>query len=125
MRSTTALIFGLLVALCLSSRGISAAEAVDAGRDTQRIHLDISGRVQGVGFRDFTQRAARQLSIVGWVRNIPNGHVEIVAEGKEASIQKFQEQVKKGPLGARVDEVKTLTVDDAGKYKNFDIKESL
>ena len=48
-----------------------------------------------------------------------------VAEGKEAAIQKLQEQVRKGPLGARVDGIKTLTVDDAEKLKDFDIKESL
>ena len=120
-----ALIWSSLVALCLFGRSVAAADAVDAERATQRIHLEISGRVQGVGFRDFTQRAARQLSIAGWVRNIPNGRVELVAEGKEAAIQKFQEQIKKGPLGARVDGVKTLTVDDAEKFKDFDIKESL
>ncbi len=125
MRPIVALIFGSIFALCLSGCGVPAAETTEAERGTQRIHLEISGRVQGVGFRDFTQRAARQLSIVGWVRNIPNGRVELVAEGKEAAIQKLQEQVRKGPLGARVDGIKTLTVDDAEKLKDFDIKESL
>ena len=65
----------------------------------------ISGRVQGVGFRYFTQRVAVQHGIAGWVRNTPDGRVEIEAGGDTGAMRQFEAQIASGPPGARVDHV--------------------
>jgi len=60
------------------------------------------GHVQGVGFRAFTHRNARDLQLKGWVRNLTNGQVEIVAEGPGKSLEELLARVKKGPAGSHV-----------------------
>ena len=65
----------------------------------------ISGRVQGVGFRFFTEECAAREGIHGWVRNVPNGGVEIEAEGEAESLERFEQRIRHGPRGARVDQV--------------------
>ena len=72
------------------------------------IHLEISGRVQGVGFRWFVQDEARELGLAGWVRNKPDGNVELAAGGNAQSLQEFAARVRRGPPGARVDNAKEL-----------------
>jgi acylphosphatase len=92
---------------------------------TQRIHFEISGRVQGVGFREFIQRTAKSLAVTGWARNLASGTVEVAAEGKEAAVKEFQEKLKKGPRGSQVDGTKALPVDDAEVYDaEFEVRES-
>jgi acylphosphatase len=70
----------------------------------------ITGRVQGVGFRYFTQHVAVQHGISGWVRNTPDGHVEIEAEGDDQAMRQFESQVSTGPAGADVDLVDTREI---------------
>ena len=65
----------------------------------------ISGRVQGVGFRFFTEAAAMHEVIDGWVRNLPDGRVEVAAEGDADAMDRFERSVRHGPPGARVDDV--------------------
>ena len=65
----------------------------------KRYHLFISGIVQGVGFRWYTQRIARSNNICGWVKNLPDGRVEVVAEGKEEDVENFLNALKEGYLG--------------------------
>ncbi len=65
----------------------------------------VRGRVQGVGFRFFAERAARELGVRGWVRNLPDGSVETVAEGEDEAIATFIERMKRGPLSSRVDRI--------------------
>lgn len=67
----------------------------------------ISGRVQGVGFRYFTQDAAVHEDVCGWVRNMADGRVEVEAEGETEAVQRFEIRVRCGPPGARVDGVET------------------
>ena len=69
----------------------------------------ISGRVQGVGFRYFTEAAAAREGLHGWVRNLPDRRVEIAAEGEADAVERFERQIRQGPPGARVDHVQ---VDD-------------
>lgn len=71
----------------------------------QAVHLLIKGRVQGVFFRKFTHLKARELGLSGWVRNLPDGRVELVAEGDPECLQRFIHWCHKGPDAARVDEV--------------------
>lgn len=62
----------------------------------------ISGRVQGVGFRYFAQRAARDLGVTGWARNLDDGRVEVHANGSLKVLDDFEARLRKGPLGADV-----------------------
>ena len=62
----------------------------------------VSGRVQGVGFRFFAERAARSAGVRGWVRNLPDGRVETVAEGEEDAVTRYLEKIGRGPFGGSV-----------------------
>ena len=63
----------------------------------------VAGRVQGVGFRYVTDAAAARSGIDGWVRNLPDGRVEIAAEGEADALERFEREVRQGPRGARVE----------------------
>jgi acylphosphatase len=65
----------------------------------------VTGRVQGVGYRFFAERAARELDVRGWVRNLPDGSVETVVEGEEEAIARYVDRLRQGPRGARVESV--------------------
>ncbi|MGH7730988.1 MAG: acylphosphatase [Candidatus Eiseniibacteriota bacterium] len=69
---------------------------------THSVHLVVRGRVQGVGFRYFVQRRADSMGIDGWVRNRPDGAVEMEAEGPKAELECLVGAVSRGPSGARV-----------------------
>ncbi len=74
------------------------------------VRLLVRGRVQGVGFRWFAREQARRCDLAGWVRNAPDGTVEIVAAGDPAYIDRFVDAVRRGPPGARVDAVECVPV---------------
>jgi len=69
------------------------------------VHTIISGRVQGVSFRAWTADVARELGLIGWVRNLPDGTVEAVFSGEEAVIAEMLKRLREGPPAARVDHV--------------------
>jgi acylphosphatase len=71
-----------------------------------RVRLVVSGRVQGVGFRWFVRETARQRRLAGWVRNRPDGSVELETSGDEGSVRELIEALRRGPPGARVEEVR-------------------
>lgn len=72
----------------------------------REVYLKISGRVQGVGFRRWSERTANEIGgISGWVRNAEDGSVEILMRGEEKNIEEMIEKCRKGPLFARVDDV--------------------
>ncbi len=86
------------------------------------LHLIVSGRVQGVGFRFFTQEKARLSGITGYVKNLANNDVEIYAEGEEQNIANFFQQTKKGPSFSRViDAQAEWNKITEKKYNNFSI----
>ena len=94
---------------------------IEVNRKMQLFVL-ISGKVQGVGFRNFTQMNAKRLGINGYAKNLPNGKVEVVAEGDKAQLDALVAFLKKGPRFARVD---SLDVDErpfTGEYKTFGIR---
>jgi acylphosphatase len=70
-----------------------------------RLHLWISGKVQGVGYRDAMVEAATAHGVAGWVRNLPDGRVEAVAEGAPAQLRDLVAWCRRGPAEARVDGV--------------------
>ncbi|MDF7774478.1 acylphosphatase [Sphingomonas sp. AOB5] len=81
---------------------------------TQRII--VSGRVQGVTYRDWTIRTAKKLGLVGWVRNLSDGRVEILADGEDEAIGQLVDACREGPPLARVDHVSAVPdTDKPGK----------
>ena len=86
------------------------------------IHCIISGSVQGVGFRDYVQRSADDLQIAGWVRNLSDGTVELVAQGSSEVLKEFVEFLNEGSLGSTVEgvAVEWHTMRDA--YDDFSIR---
>lgn len=70
----------------------------------------ISGRVQGVGYRMFAAEAARHEALTGWARNLPDGRVEVLAEGDAEALSRYEWRLWQGPPGARVDDVDTEDV---------------
>jgi acylphosphatase len=90
---------------------------------TVTVRYVVSGRVQGVGFRWFAQRTARSLHLTGWVRNLPDGRVEIVAQGPTVAIAAFGNLIASGPRIGHVDDVEIYDIPhDTNTYKSFDIK---
>jgi acylphosphatase len=82
----------------------------------------ISGRVQGVGFRVFAQDAAAREGLHGWVHNLPDGRVEIAAEGDAEAVDRFERRIRHGPPAARVDDVEVDHVPPTGHPVGFQIK---
>lgn len=83
-------------------------------RDRVRTHVWVSGVVQGVGFRYFAQRTARALAISGSARNLPDGRVEVIAEGPRAQVESFVDHIRTGPAGSRVTDVRVEWETPAG-----------
>jgi acylphosphatase len=77
--------------------------------------------VQGVGFRWFVQRSARDNGVVGWVRNLPDGDVELHAEGESAAVERLAQDVRQGPRGSRVDRYDLQDVSVKGTFGDFEI----
>ncbi|MDP8972219.1 MAG: acylphosphatase [Actinomycetota bacterium] len=73
--------------------------------DEERAHVFVSGRVQGVSFRDATRSQAEQLGLSGWVRNTQDGQVEAVFEGDPDTVRQMIEWCKSGPSSADVEDV--------------------
>ncbi len=70
--------------------------------DEARAHAHVTGYVQGVGFRWFTLRLAQQYGLTGWVRNRPDGSVELEAEGEREVVETFLGEVRSGPRSGRI-----------------------
>lgn len=79
-----------------------------------RVHVVVTGRVQGVWFRDSCQREARALGVSGWVRNRMDGSVDAEFEGPEAAVERMVAWCREGPPRARVDDVEVATVAATG-----------
>jgi len=75
-------------------------------------HVEVTGRVQGVGFREFTRTIAQRLGIAGWVRNREDGCVEVAAFGKASQIETLLAALRRGPAGGSVHEVRKLPIDE-------------
>jgi acylphosphatase len=87
-----------------------------------RVHCIVHGRVQGVAFRAATQRQAQQLGVHGWVRNRPDGTVELLAEGEQVSVQRLVDWCHGGPTGARVTQVQVDWQPPVGECVGFEIR---
>lgn len=85
------------------------------------VHLIVSGMVQGVGFRYYVHHAARRHYLCGWVKNLPDGRVEAVAEGDEEELRGFVQEIKKGSRFSRVDEVQVEWQPFSRQFNSFNI----
>jgi acylphosphatase len=87
----------------------------------KRAQIIITGRVQGVFFRDYTRENAIKLGLNGWVKNLAAGHVAAVVEGEEDRIEKLIELLKKGPPAARIKDVKVVWQKPENEFDDFTI----
>jgi len=85
-------------------------------------HFLIRGRVQGVGYRWFVQRAASRLGILGYVRNLPSGDVEVRAQAEEAVLRDFKQELLRGPHSARVHDIVEEDLPLSDDYSSFLIR---
>lgn len=90
-----------------------------------RVHIWVTGRVQGVGFRAHVEYYGSGIGVTGWVRNVGYDTVETIAEGTRTQIDKFIEMVKQGPRASRVDEARVEYETITGEFKEFSVKRSL
>jgi acylphosphatase len=87
-----------------------------------RVKILVTGRVQGVGFRQFTAIRARALGLRGFARNLPNGQVEVVAEGERSALLRLLEAIGSGPPGAEVSDLRTDWADEPASAREFLIR---
>jgi acylphosphatase len=81
----------------------------------------VRGLVQGVGYRFFAVRSAERHGIVGTVRNMPDGSVEVIAEGSPAALEAFRKELERGPAHARVTAIEEMEIEPSGRYKRFEV----
>lgn len=82
----------------------------------------ISGRVQGVGYRFFAQRSSAKHQVRGYVKNLEDGRVEILAEGSAVAVEAFRLDLAAGPTYSQVGEIEELIVETSGLYSSFRIE---
>jgi acylphosphatase len=84
-------------------------------------HVSVTGRVQGVFFRGWTQDQANELGVTGWVRNCPDGRVDMHIEGEEDAVRQLIERLHRGPPTARVEDVHVWNV-ELFEYDDFEVR---
>ena len=90
--------------------------------DLARVHIWVSGRVQGVGFRAFVLQSGALFGLTGWVRNVGYEAVETVAEGRREVLERFTEVVKTGPRASRVEEARVEWETPMGEFDGFEVR---
>ncbi|OGH21485.1 MAG: hypothetical protein A2958_01485 [Candidatus Levybacteria bacterium RIFCSPLOWO2_01_FULL_38_13] len=85
------------------------------------VHVFISGFVQGVGFRQFVKRTAKNFGFKGWVRNLPDGRVEALFSGEKEKIEKTVEALWKGPFLSEVKNIVVEKEEGSEEFKDFEI----
>ncbi len=87
----------------------------------KRLHIWISGKVQGVFFRASARRKAMDLGVKGWIRNLDDGRVEAVFEGDDSSVKEMVDYCRRGPYGANVDNVEVKIEGYSNEFDSFEI----
>lgn len=88
----------------------------------KRVHVFFAGRVQGVGFRMSAEDAARPYDVVGWVKNLADGRVELVAEGEERTLTKFLQQLRTGAMKNFIQHAEVAWDEATGEFREFEIR---
>jgi acylphosphatase len=89
-----------------------------------QLHAIISGRVQGVGFRYFVLEKAQLQGLTGWVRNLWDGRVEVVAEGERQELERFLAVLKRGPSSAWVSAIAEMWNAPSGEFGGFHVRQT-
>ncbi|MCR4401694.1 MAG: acylphosphatase [Firmicutes bacterium] len=92
------------------------------GSDKTRAEITVTGRVQGVGFREFARRHATSLGLLGWVRNRHDGSVALVIEGELCRVERLIALLREGPPWARVDDVDVRWSAYRGEFVSFTVR---
>lgn len=87
-----------------------------------RVHLLISGRVQGVFYRANARSFASELGLKGWVRNLQDGRVEVIAEGRKNALDRLIEFCRKGPEGSEIENVDIKWEKPSNEFTSFDVR---
>ena len=87
-----------------------------------QLHAIVSGKVQGVGYRDFVCREARALGLTGWVKNLDGGTVEVVAQGDKGQLETLVEKLTYGPRMSNVKQVDARWVEVLHRLQIFEIR---
>jgi acylphosphatase len=90
-----------------------------------RAHIFVSGKVQGVFFRENTKRKAKKLGVFGWVKNLRDKRVEAVFEGNKGNVEEMVNWARKGPIWAKIEALDVLWEDYRGEFKGFEIRYDL
>jgi len=90
--------------------------------DKKAVHAFISGKVQGVFYRSSTCDEATGLGLEGWVKNLPDGRVELFAQGPAELVDRLLEWCKVGPPAARVDNIELEVVEPKEEYTSFEVR---
>jgi acylphosphatase len=88
----------------------------------KHIHALYTGRVQGVGFRFTAEESARQLAVVGWVKNLRDGRVELVAEADEKILSQFLNEIKTGPMRNFIKDTEVTWGTATNEFEEFEIR---
>ena len=91
-------------------------------RMTKRVHVFYAGRVQGVGFRMSAEETAQRMGIVGWVKNLRDGRVEVVAEADEATLQKFLDTLQSSSMKNFIQDVEISWSNASETFHEFEIR---
>ncbi len=89
--------------------------------DLVRVRVFAAGRVQGVAYRFFAEKCAGRMGITGWVRNLRDGRVEVLAEGTGEDVEAFLERLREGPSLARVDSFAVQREASTGEFRDFQV----
>lgn len=91
----------------------------------KKVHIFVSGHVQGVFFRRYAKKQASKLSLKGWVRNLSDKRVEIVAEGPEKYLKEFISALEKGSLGSKIEDVAVTWEAYTGEFSDFERRDTV
>jgi len=91
-------------------------------KEKTRAHMIVSGRVQGVFFRQNTLNKAKELGVFGWVKNLSDGRLEAVFEGEKKKVEEIVNWAEKGPVSAKVNDVRVEWQEYKGEFKGFKLK---
>ena len=88
----------------------------------KQVRMVASGQVQGVNFRAYTRSVAQRLGLMGYVRNLPDGDVEVVAEGEEDRLNELIAWARHGPPAAHVQDIQVVWAEPSGSFSDFEVR---
>jgi acylphosphatase len=112
--------FSIIIANNLPDRLLQTAPNLLIFRGMKTVHILISGRVQGVFFRESSRKLAEELHITGWIRNTPDEKVEALVTGEAGPVQRFVDWCRSGPEKARVEEIQVSGREETS-FEKFEV----